>query len=396
MSVSAVIVAAGSGTRFGGPIPKQFVPLRGVPVFLHAAKRFIECAAVDAVIVVLPENEIGRYGRLLSSQGVVTVTGGSERDHSVRAGLDALGSGTDFVLIHDGVRPFAGASLIERTLTAAKEHGAAVPGIRPRDTVKLCSGEQIGSTIARDELILVQTPQAFRKDIILRAYDKARADGIKATDDAGLVERLPHPVVRVEGEYRNIKITTAEDLPVADLYLQQESGATDGRGAVVGHGFDAHRLVPDRNLVIGGVEIEYELGLLGHSDADVLCHAISDALLGAAALGDIGQHFPDHDPKYAGASSLALLSHVMGLTEDCGLRPVHVDATVVAERPKLAPYIGSMRRKLAAALGLAEQHVSVKATTTEGLGFTGRGEGIAAHAVVTLAKGVRKGSCDDE
>lgn len=254
--------------------------------------------------------------------------------------------------------------IIEDTVEAVYEHKAAIVCVKPKDTIRTAE-----DTLARDSLYIVQTPQAFRSDILIKAYEKAYKDGYYGTDDAGLVERIGIKPALVEGDYRNIKITTREDMP------------TETR---IGHGFDVHRLVRGRKCIIGGVDIPSEVGLLGHSDADVLLHAIADAILGAAGIGDIGEHFPDSDDTYKDADSLELLLQAYGLAKQQGYVVSNIDATVICEKPKLAPYKGKMQKNIAAVLGVAATQVNIKATTTEKLGFTGRSEGIAAEAVCIL------------
>jgi len=362
---------------------KQYRLLAGRPVLAHTLRVFEEADTVASVVlVVTPGDEEHCRREIVEAYGcrkvAAVVPGGRERQDSVRRGLEALPP-APLVVIHDGVRPFVTPERIAAVVEAAAQHGAAVLAVPAKDTVKL--GDPAGlvaETLPRDRLWLVQTPQAFRREIILAAHERARAEGFTGTDDASLVERLGGRVALVPGDYANIKITTPEDLAFARVLTGETVNLRTG------FGYDVHRLVENRPLILGGVNIPYGRGLLGHSDADVLTHAIMDALLGAAALGDIGQHFPDTDPRYEGASSLDLLAAVAGLLAESGFAVHNIDATIVAQAPKLAPHIPAMRANLARSLGIDPGRVSVKATTTEGLGFTGTGEGIAAHAVATV------------
>lgn len=384
----AVIAAAGSSTRMGPGLDKQFCLLQGRPVLVRTLQTFLQHPGIAGCVVVVPPGKLAHYQELfeewrLDNQPgrLVLAAGGGSRAASVQKGLAALPEDCTHVLVHDGARPLVEPSDISRVLEAAVDNGAAVLAVPVKDTVKQANGDLIEYTPPRDRLWLAQTPQAFAVDVLRRAYAAGEDALQRATDDASLVEGLGHAVKLVPGSYRNIKITTPEDLQVAGALLQQ--------GEVnivrVGAGYDVHRLVPERPLVLGGVAVPWPMGLLGHSDADVLLHAIMDALLGAAALGDIGRHFPDTDEKYRGISSLLLLQEVGRLVAAAGYRVGNVDAVIVAQAPRLAPYIEHMRENVAAALGIGRGQVSVKATTTEKLGFTGREEGIAAQAVVLLS-----------
>ncbi|MFS8629248.1 MAG: 2-C-methyl-D-erythritol 4-phosphate cytidylyltransferase [Limnochordales bacterium] len=402
-TAAVVIPAAGAGHRMGRlGQPKQFMPLLGDPVILWTLRACAAAPSVSELVLVVAEGDVAyvraRLGGEWQLPKPVTVTaGGASRQQSVYAGLRALAQPVDLVAVHDGVRPLMSPALLERTLAAACEHGAATAAVPLKDTVKLVESGWVQSTPPRARLRAVQTPQAFRRELLLAAHDRAAADGVEATDDAALVERLGQPVAVVEGEYSNIKITTPEDLLVAEALLRarihgralaeaagKEPAERREATVRVGYGYDVHRLAAGRRLVIGGVEIPYERGLLGHSDADVLLHAIADALLGAAGLGDIGRHFPDSDPAYKDVASVKLLCHVRELVGAAGWRVGNVDATVIAEAPRLAPFIPRMIRCISEALGVDPSAVNVKATTSEKLGFIGAGEGIAAHAVATL------------
>ena len=371
---TAIIVAAGASRRMG--FDKLFYPLAGKPVLAHTIAAFEHHEMIDAVVVVAGEN-IARVRALAAEYPKVcaVIPGGATRTASVRAGMEA--AGTDgIVAIQDGARPFVSEAVITRTLQAAAESGAAAPAVPVKDTIKVVDNDGfVQMTPSRETLMAVQTPQIFDAKHYAAALARCADDAV--TDDCGVFEAAGGRVRLVEGEYANLKITTREDLAAWEK---------EEKGMRIGHGYDVHRLVEGRRLILGGIEIPYEKGLLGHSDADVLTHAVMDALLGAAALGDIGRHFPDSDPAYAGADSIELLRHVTKLLARQGYRATNIDATVLCQAPKLASYIPAMRARIAGALELDEEMVSVKATTEEGLGFTGSGEGIAVHAVCLIEK----------
>ena len=290
---------------------------------------------------------------------------------------------TQLVAIHDGARPFATPAMIDRVIATAQRTGAAAAAVRVKDTIKQADAAGlVQQTPDRSGLWSVQTPQIFRLDQYRQAMQHAQAAGLDLTDDCGVMEAAGVPVTLCEGDYRNIKITTPEDILTARAFLQERGEAS----MRIGHGYDVHRLVPDRPLILGGVTIPHETGLLGHSDADVLLHAIMDALLGAAALGDIGGWFPDTDERYKGADSGELLRQTVGLLREHGYTIGNIDATVLAQAPKMKPHIPAMRQRIAALCGIGEGQVSIKATTEEGLGFTGQKEGIAAHAVCLITQ----------
>jgi 2-C-methyl-D-erythritol 4-phosphate cytidylyltransferase/2-C-methyl-D-erythritol 2,4-cyclodiphosphate synthase len=315
------------------------------------------------------------------------VAGGARRQDSVRNGFEAVRGRADIVVIHDAARPFASPELVARTIDAAIETGAALAALPASDTVKLASGAGgpgpglVERTMPRERVFLAQTPQAFRADVLAAVIDAGRGETV-ATDEAALAEAAGFPVRLVAGEPTNLKITTMTDLRAA------EAIAGGGQAAVrtrVGTGYDLHRLVEGRPLVLGGVTVPSEKGLDGHSDADVLAHAITDAILGAVARGDIGRHFPDSDPRWKGAPSMAMLAHAVALAADAGFDVLNVDAVVIAERPKLAPHLDSIRASLAAVLGIDAARVSVKGKTNEGVDAIGRGEAMAVHAVALVA-----------
>jgi len=378
---AAVIVAAGRGERLGATIPKAFVAVAGVPMLLHAARRVALSPEVGRIVVVVGASDVDRARMLLMQHGVRNVTavvpGGAHRQDSVFAGLSHLGE-APVAVVHDGARPLVPPDVVTAVIQAAAEAGAASAGLPVRETVKLVDGADARQTLDRDRLWVAHTPQAFRTALLREAHHRAKAEGFYGTDDAVLVERLGYAVRMVEDSPRNLKVTVPADLDLAEAYAGQRQIVRTGIG------YDAHRLALGRLLRVGGVEIPWPRGLAGHSDADVLAHAIMDALLGGAGLGDLGRHFPPGDPAFRGADSIELLRRVAAMAAGAGWRVVHVDSTVLAEAPRLAPYIPQMRERLAAALGVDSSTVNVKATTTEGMGAIGRGEGIAAHAVATL------------
>jgi 2-C-methyl-D-erythritol 4-phosphate cytidylyltransferase/2-C-methyl-D-erythritol 2,4-cyclodiphosphate synthase len=387
--VAAVIAAAGTGTRFGAPVPKVFAALCGQPLLTWSVRAFEDCPDVDTTVVVAPPDHLQRARDLCVAQHLTKVLavlpGGEHRMDSVRAGLDALlEQPPALVCVHDGARPLVDLDTIVHSIQAARLHGAAVAAFPVVDTIKQAGPDgRIIATPPRDELYQAQTPQTFSFDLLLSAYRYADRHGLAATDDASLVEQMGETVYVSEGHPDNLKVTTPDDLARAEWILRRRLGQIIPQ-ARVGVGHDVHALVEGRPLILGGVDVPHPQGLAGHSDADVLFHAISDALLGAAALGDIGQHFPDTDPQWAGADSGGLCRRVADLLAEAGWLPSNVDATLICEHPRLAPHILQMRSNIAAALDLPLAAVSVKATTTEGLGFAGRGEGIAAEAVVLI------------
>lgn len=399
LRAAAVVVAAGAGRRMAGGAsepPKPYRTLLDRPVLAWTLGAFEACPAVDTVVLVVREGEERRAGALVEQgrfQKVARlVTGGESRQESVYRGLGALPGETRWVVVHDGVRPLVSPRLIEAVLAAAQEAGAATAAQPLRETVKRQRGGWAVETLDRSQLVTVQTPQAFRYDLLRRAHEVARSEGRSATDDAALVESLGTPTRLVEGDPTNIKLTVPGDLAVAAALLAAREGSWPGSLEVsVGVGYDIHPLVPGRPMVLGGVLLDSPVGPAGHSDADVLAHAVIDALLGGAGLGDIGRHFPDTDPRYAGARSLELLEEARSRVQRAGYQPTHVDATVILERPRLLPYVDRIRQELARALLVAPARVNVKAKTHEGLGPLGRGEGIAALASVTLLRVVQEG-----
>ena len=382
MSVGCVLLAAGRSARMGGG-DKLLADLAGRPVLAHSLAALAACDAIAHVVVVTGPANRAAVAQLARSHGGGKVralaTGGAQRQDSVAAGLAALPN-LELVAVHDGARPLVDAEDFSEGVRLAREVGAAIAGAPVADTIKrVDAAERVIETPPRARLRAAATPQIFRRELLERAHRAAAEAGVSATDDAALVERLAEPVVVFPSRRRNLKITTADDLRLAESLLNPSAGELRA-----GIGIDSHRFEAGRRLVLGGVEIRGHDGLGGHSDADALTHAIIDALLGAAGLGDIGQHFPPGDPQWAGADSIALLRRAVDLLAAAGARPQSVDATVIAERPRLAPHIAAMREALAQALELETRQVNVKATTAEGMGALGRGEGIQAHAAATV------------
>lgn len=367
---TAILVAAGASRRMGFDKLSYRLP-DGRTVLETSCAALAAHPAVRQVVLVAGANrpECERIAAACPKPCCV-VDGGETRADSVRNGLAAAEGA--LVAIHDAARPFVSRAVITAVLEAAARTGAAAPAVPVKDTIKVAQGGRVVSTPDRAMLYAVQTPQCFSREKYRQALACVTGEQARqVTDDCSLFELAGMPVELTAGDYGNYKITTPDD-------LKKEKTMR------IGHGYDVHRLVEDRKLILGGVEIPYEKGLLGHSDADVLLHAVMDAVLGAAALGDIGRHFPDTDPAYRGADSLALTRAVAALIHEHGYTVGNIDATILCQKPKLAPYIEEMRRNIAAAFGVAADAVSVKATTEEHLGFTGEGLGIAAHAVALL------------
>lgn len=384
--VGAVVPAAGRGERFGGAVPKSLIPLRGRPLVIYPLEILDHMDEVEAIVVVAPpgaEHSIQALARTAGLRKVTAVVpGGADRQASVACGLAALPAGPEIVVVHDGVRPFLSPSMVRAVAEAAAHDGCATAAVPMDETVKQGESGWVRATLDRSGLYRVQTPQAFRRALLEQAHREAAREGFRGTDDAALVERLGHRVRLVPGTALNLKVTVPDDLALADAVLGRRDAPSPAPR--IGIGFDAHRFASGRRLVLGGVEVPAPRGLAGHSDADVIVHAVMDALLGAAGMGDIGAHFPPGDPAYAGASSLALLARVRDLLAARGWRAAHVDVMVMAEAPQLAPYVPAMRAAIAGVLGQGEDGVNIKATTLEGMGAIGRQEGIAAQAVATL------------
>lgn len=379
----AIILGGGSGQRMGAKCNKVLLPIAGKSMIVRSVEAFVPL--VEQVVVVSREEDMPVMASELAQNGldVPMVSGGATRQESVWRGLQALSGQCDGVLVHDGARCLVTADVIQRCMASVEECGTGVAAVPVTDTIKTVSDANIAlDTPNRTSLRAVQTPQGFKTDLLRQAHEQAQRDGFLGTDDASLVERLGVPVQLTEGSRRNIKLTTPEDLLMAEAFFAEQALPA----LRVGQGYDVHRLVEDRPLILCGVTIPHTLGLLGHSDADVALHALMDAMLGAMALGDIGKHFPDTDPAYAGADSLQLAQHVARIMREKGWKIVNIDSTLLCQKPKLAPYIPAMRENLAAAFGMPVDAVSVKATTEEHLGFTGEGLGIAAHAVALIEK----------
>jgi 2-C-methyl-D-erythritol 4-phosphate cytidylyltransferase / 2-C-methyl-D-erythritol 2,4-cyclodiphosphate synthase len=403
MHVTAIVAAGGTGLRFGGPRPKQLVEIRGRAILERSVALFADHPDVHEVVVALPQPLVDAPPAYLvgGAKPLRIVAGGARRQDSVANAFAAAHAESDVIVIHDAARPFASADLIARTIRAAFDGGAALAALAARDTVKQVrvGPAEVGpagagpdiviviETLARESIYLAQTPQAFRRDVLRDALAIAE----DATDEAALAEKAGHVVRIVEGEASNIKITGPDDLAVAEAIAdardhRNRAGSKPARTGRAGIGYDLHRLVEGRPLILGGVTIPFDRGLIGHSDADALCHAVAEAVLGAAARGNIGSHFPDSDPAWEGASSIDLLRRVAAIVGGEGLQVGNVDATVIAERPKLAPFIDAMRANVARALGVGIDRVSIKGKTNEGVGELGRGEAIAVHAIALLRK----------
>ena len=409
MYVSAIVAAGGRGQRLGGSIPKQLLVVSGRSVLERSVAIFLEHPRINEVVVALPADLLADPPPYLrAAQKLLRlVPGGARRQDSVANAFQAVSDHSEVVVVHDAARPFASSDLVTRTIEAAAETGAALAALPARDTVKrtgVIGGEApgpapsdpaIGSrgaaryvseTIPRDEIYLAQTPQAFRRQVLREALALSEV-GVDATDEASLAERNGHPVQLVAGEPTNIKITTREDLAIAEA-IARGARTTDapraGPSVRIGTGYDLHRLVTGRPLILAGLTIPFERGLLGHSDADAICHAATDAVLGAAAVGDIGRHFPDTDPRWKGARSVDLLRRAAVLVRNRGYDITNVDIVVIAERPKLAGYVDAMCASLADALGVPADRVSIKGKTNEGIGDIGNGDAIAVHAVALV------------
>ncbi|HIE50168.1 MAG TPA: 2-C-methyl-D-erythritol 4-phosphate cytidylyltransferase [Armatimonadetes bacterium] len=391
--VSAIIPAAGRGERAGGKANKLFYPLAGVPLLVHTLRACERATLVDEIVLVMrPEDQAqvtswpARYNWRKTLR---FAPGGETRQESVWRGLCAVDERCAIVVVHDGARPLVSPELLDRAVREAAQHGSAVAAIPVVDTIKRSpDGTMVAETLPREQLWAVQTPQAFPRTCLQAAHERALADGFVGTDEASLLEYSGETVRLIPGDRRNLKVTTPEDFVIAEAWLRT-GGETPGPGEAggewrIGLGYDVHRLVEGRPLWLGGVLIPSDKGLLGHSDADALLHALCDALLGAIGAGDIGHHFPDTDPQYKDIASLRLLERVVTLVEAKGYRVHNVDATILAERPRLAPYLEQMRTRIAAVLHCSPEQVNLKATTHEGLGPIGAGEGIAAHAVACV------------
>ncbi len=378
---AALVLAGGSGSRFGGEVPKQYADIAGRCILRRAVECFTSHPRVQMVRVVLREDDRALYhSRLMGLDILDPVGGGATRQDSARLGLESLQDlAPDTVLIHDGARPFIDAALIDRTLDALTAAPAAIPALAVGDTLKRAddTGAHVAATVERSGLWRAQTPQGFRFADILTAH-RATA-GTALTDDAAVAENAGLTVALVAGDEDNIKLTTPDDMARAERLLAGRHGITRS-----GTGFDVHRFGPGDHVMLCGVRIPHDFGLEGHSDADAGLHALTDAILGTVAEGDIGSHFPPSDPQWRDAPSETFLRHAASLVAARGGEIIHLDLTLICERPTIGPHRDAMRARVAGILDLPANAVSVKATTTEGLGFTGRGEGIAAQAVATV------------
>ncbi|MCE2542748.1 MAG: 2-C-methyl-D-erythritol 4-phosphate cytidylyltransferase [Acidobacteria bacterium] len=385
MHISAIVAAGGKGERLGGGVRKQLRTVGGRTLLERSVTPFDGSERIAEIILVLPADLVASPPDLV--RGIRTpvrlVAGGGRRQDSVAAGLGALAPESEIVVIHDAARPFCTPAVIGRTIDAAAECGAATAALPAFDTVKEGRVEDgatlVGATLQRERVFLVQTPQAFRVDLLRDAV--ARGGGADATDEATLVERAGHPVRLVQGDVRNFKVTSRDDLALAEQLVS--AGQVETR---VGLGYDLHRFVEGRPLVLGGVSIPGPRGLLGHSDADAVCHAVTDAVLGAAGAGDIGQLYPDDEDRWKGAASIELLRDAMGAVRKLGFAVGNVDVVVVTERPKIRAVAGTMRQRLAEVLLVAPERISVKGKTGEGVGEVGRGEALVVHAIAMLTR----------
>jgi 2-C-methyl-D-erythritol 4-phosphate cytidylyltransferase/2-C-methyl-D-erythritol 2,4-cyclodiphosphate synthase len=389
--VAILVVAAGRGTRAGGGEPKQYRPVLGIPLLTRTLTNLAAAAPEAHLRTVIHPDDHESYASAMralpaSCNGwAAPAIGGPTRQQSVRNGLEALAadglSQQAIVLVHDAARPFPSGVLVRRAIESGRSHGAAVPGLPLTDAVKqVAASGRIHGSPDRASLRTVQTPQAFRFDVLLAAHRQAAEAGeYDLTDDAAVVERAGHAVYVFDGERENVKLTTAEDFSRAEARLAGQ--LADIR---CGQGFDVHAFGPGDHVWLGGLKIPHDHGLQGHSDADVLAHAITDAILGGLADGDIGAHFPPSDPKWKGAASSLFLADAVARVKARGGLVAHVDATLVCERPKIGPHRDAIRQNLAKIMEIAPARVALKATTSERLGFTGRGEGIAAMATATL------------
>ncbi|MPY68494.1 MAG: bifunctional 2-C-methyl-D-erythritol 4-phosphate cytidylyltransferase/2-C-methyl-D-erythritol 2,4-cyclodiphosphate synthase [Alphaproteobacteria bacterium] len=376
---AALVLAGGSGRRFGGEVPKQYLPVGGVPVIRRAVEAFMAHASIDRVQLVIRPEDIELYNAVFDGLALPPpVYGGDTRQDSARLGLESLvAMAPDSVLIHDGARPFVDAALIDRTLAALAGASAAVPALPVTDTLKRGDGGLVVETVSREGLWRAQTPQGFRFADILAAHRAAAGNAL--TDDAMVAEAIGLSIAIVAGSEDNVKITAADDMERAARALGQGGGQTR-----IGMGFDVHRFRDGDHVMLCGIAIPHDKGLEGHSDADAGLHALTDALLGAIGEGDIGTHFPPGEAEWQDAPSDIFLRHAGELVSSRGGVIVNLDLTVICERPKIGPHRAAMQARVAEILGIAPDAVSIKATTTERLGFTGRGEGLAAQAVAAV------------
>lgn len=397
MNIAILILAAGAGSRFGGTTPKQYAELAGIPVLRHTVKRFAAWPGAKAVRVVIDPAHIDLYRNAVGDLGLAApVAGGATRRQSALNGLESLADARpDRVFIHDGARPLLDADVLRRLDAALGDWDGAIAAVPLTDTLKRSDGGRVAATVPREDLWRAQTPQAFRYGAILEAHRRAAREADadqRFTDDAAVAEWAGLRLQLVMASDDNLKITSAKDLNRAAALLGYRGGE-EMRG---GSGFDVHAFGPGDSVTLCGVRIAHSRGLIGHSDADVGLHALTDALLGAIGAGDVGAHFPPSDPAWRGADSRLFLGKAAEMVRQRGGRIVNVDVTLVCEQPKIGPHRQAMVAAIAACLGVAAERVSVKATTTEKLGFTGRGEGIAAQAVATIGIPIGAGGNEDD
>ena len=379
MKAAAIVVSGGSGSRMGRP--KQFLPLAGSTVAEWSLKCFESMPEIEAIVLVLGDDAMKEHGKRLAVGKVKVVPAGPTRMGSVKNGFTALPKGVEVVAVHDGARSMITPEIVRATLKEAAKSGAAVAAVPVKDTLKVAEGRTVAETPDRARYWAAQTPQTYKYAVLEEALTKFASDA-GATDESQLVERCGHKVALVESSYDNFKITTPEDMTMAEAILESRAGGR--RESRVGFGYDIHRLVEGRELWLSGVKLPHTKGLLGHSDGDAVLHACCDALLGAMGLGEIGIAFPPSDPKFKGLKSKEIVAHTLGLLEKAGASIAHLDATLIAEEPKLKPHYEAMKKSLAALFALPESRVSLKAKSNEGLDAIGRGEAIACHAVATV------------
>jgi 2-C-methyl-D-erythritol 4-phosphate cytidylyltransferase/2-C-methyl-D-erythritol 2,4-cyclodiphosphate synthase len=384
---AVLIVAAGRGLRAGGEIPKQYQGIGGIPVLIHAIEAFLSHPAVDTVAVAIAPDD-SRYADIAPQNDprlLPAVYGGETRQETVRLGLRALAAhAPDRVLIHDAARPFVSGAVIDRVLAALETDAAVIPALPVPSTLKAVdAGGVITATMPREGLYAAETPQGFRFAAILAAHEKAAAEGHSCTDDAQVAEWAGIHVKVVAGDAANVKLTSSEDIAMADRREMAEAALALG-DIRVGNGYDVHAFGPGNEVMLGGVAIPHNRGIVGHSDGDVALHALTDAVLGAIAEGDIGAHFPPSDPQWKGASSDRFLRFAADRVKARGGRIAHLDLAVVTEGPRIAEHRDAIRARIAEICGITPDRVGVKATTNENLGFIGRGEGLAAYAVATV------------
>ncbi len=418
-NVNVIIAAGGAGKRVGSKKPKQFLTIEGKAIICKSIEPFYFNDRVDKIYLIVPEGYVEYCKKIISNEfidlnekSLCIIEGGKERQDSIYEAIkciseDELENEELLILVHDGARPYLTQDLVERTITGAELQGAVIPILPVTDTVRIKEDDEI-KVIDRNKLMVAQTPQGFKGSILINAYEKAMKEEYFGTDDGQVVQWAGFELKTIEGEQDNKKITVVEDLPkevqvnisidekMASNYVppngdKNENKAIEKRALLkdfprIGSGYDVHKLVEGRELILGGVQVPFNKGLDGHSDADVLVHAIMDAILGAAALGDIGKHFPPSDMKYKGVSSLTLLSQVKNIIKEKGYVIGNIDATVVCEKPKISDYVIEMKNNICEILELDIERLNIKGTTTEKLGFTGREEGIAAEAICLLAK----------